>query len=102
MEDEHQIGMPATVRSVFIIGPDKKIKLTITYPPSTGRNFHEIIRVLDSLQLTYHRKLATPVNWQPGERCVVLPSVSNEEAIATYGSFDAPKPYIRYVEADKK
>ncbi|CAM9569206.1 unnamed protein product [Ectocarpus fasciculatus] len=99
MEDEHEVGMPATVRSVFIIGPDKKLKLTLTYPPSTGRNFAEIIRVLDSLQLTMNKKLATPVNWEPGQKCVVLPSVSNEDANAQYGSFEAPKPYIRFVNA---
>ena len=101
MEDEHEVGMPATVRSVFIIGPDKKLKLTLTYPPSTGRNFHEIIRVLDSLQLTMNQKLATPVNWEAGQKCVVLPSVSNEDAVAKFGSFEAPKPYIRFVDAPK-
>lgn len=102
MEDEHEVGMPATVRSVFIIGPDKKIKLTLTYPPSTGRNFIEIIRVLDSLQLTMNKKLATPVNWEAGEKCVVLPTVSNDDATAMFGAFVAPKPYIRFVEAPAK
>ena len=93
--------MPATVRSVFIVGPDKKIKLTITYPPSTGRNFNEIVRALDSLQLTHNEQLATPVNWKAGEKCVVLPTVSNEDAATKYGSFDAVKPYLRYVDFKK-
>ncbi|CAM9122586.1 unnamed protein product, partial [Ectocarpus fasciculatus] len=100
MEDETD-GMPATVRSVFIVGPDKKIKLTLTYPPSTGRNFNEIVRALDSLQLTHNEKLATPVNWKVGEKCVVLPTVSNEDATAKYGTFDAVKPYLRYVDFKK-
>lgn len=94
--------MPATVRSVFIVGPDKKIKLTLTYPPSTGRNFTEIIRALDSLQLTHNEKLATPVNWQVGEKCVILPTVSNDDATEKYGSFETVKPYLRYVNFKKK
>ncbi|WP_109301887.1 peroxiredoxin [Aquimarina sp. AU474] len=68
-----------TVRSVFVIGPDKKIKLTITYPASTGRNFDELVRVIDSLQLTAYHKVATPANWNPGDDCVIVPSVTNEE-----------------------
>ena len=85
-----------TVRSVFIIGPDKKIKLMITYPASTGRNFNEILRVIDSLQLTAYRKLATPVNWKQGEDCVILPSVSNEEAAELFPKgFEEVKPYLR-------
>lgn len=75
-----QKGLPLTVRSVFIIGPDKKVKLIITYPASTGRNFDEIIRVLDSLQMTANRSMATPADWKMGDRCVLLPSVSDEEA----------------------
>ena len=86
----------ATVRSVFIIGPDKKIKLTIVYPPSTGRNFDELIRVLDSLQLTAYKKLATPANWQKGDDCVISPSVSNEDAKEMFPKgFTVVKPYLR-------
>ena len=86
----------ATVRSVFIVGPDKKIKLTITYPPSTGRNFHEILRVIDSLQLTAYRKLATPANWEKGDDLVISPSVSNEEAKKMFPKgFTEVKPYLR-------
>lgn len=86
----------ATVRSVFIIAPDKSIKLTITYPPSTGRNFHELLRVLDSLQLTAYRKLATPANWEKGDDCVISPSVSNEEAKEMFPKgFKEVKPYLR-------
>lgn len=89
-------GDKMTVRSVFIIGPDKKIKLMITYPASTGRNFNEILRVIDSLQLTTYQKLATPVNWQPGEDCVILPSISNEEATELFPKgFAEVKPYLR-------
>ena len=85
-----------TVRSVFIIGPDKKVKLTITYPASTGRNFDEILRVIDSLQLTATRKLATPANWKPGEDCIISPAVSDEEANEMYPGFETVKPYLRY------
>ncbi len=88
-----------TVRSVFVIGPDNKVKLTLTYPASTGRNFDEILRVIDSLQLTAERQLATPVNWTPGDKVIVSPGVSDEEANERFGSFDAPKPYLRYVDA---
>ena len=88
-----------TVRSVFIIGADKKIKLTITYPASTGRNFNEILRVIDSLQLTADKKLATPVNWEQGNDCVILPSVSDEEANALFPQgFKKVKPYLRLTE----
>jgi len=86
----------ATVRSVFIIGPDKKVKLTITYPASTGRNFDEILRVIDSLQLTAERKLATPANWKPGDDCIISPAVSDEEANEMYPGYNAVKPYLRY------
>ena len=86
----------ATVRSVFVIGPDKKIKLTITYPPSTGRNFHEILRVIDSLQLTAYKKLATPANWEKGDDLVISPSVSNEEAEKMFPKgFTEVRPYLR-------
>lgn len=91
-----------TVRSVFVIGPDKKIKLMITYPASTGRNFDEILRALDSLQMTAQHKLATPVNWKPGERCIIVPSVSDEEAKQMFGEFEIVRPYLRYTDAPKK
>ena len=86
----------ATVRSVFVIGPDKKIKLTLTYPASTGRNFSEILRVIDSLQLTAERKLATPANWNPGDDCIIVPAVSDEEANDLFPGYNAVKPYLRY------
>ena len=88
----------ATVRSVFIIGPDKKIKLMLTYPMTTGRNFNEILRVLDSMQLTAKHKVATPVNWKQGEDVIIAGSVSDEDAKKTYPQgWKAPKPYIRIV-----
>ena len=87
----------ATVRSVFVIGPDKKVKLTITYPASTGRNFDEILRVIDSLQLTANHKVATPVNWKDGEDCIVVPAVSDADAAKLFPKgFRAVKPYLRY------
>jgi thioredoxin-dependent peroxiredoxin len=87
----------ATVRSVFIIGPDKKIKLTLTYPASTGRNFMEILRVIDSLQLTAVRKLATPANWNQGEDCIVVPAVSDADAEKLFPKgVRKIKPYLRY------
>jgi len=86
----------ATVRSVFIIGPDKKIKLTITYPASTGRNFVEILRVIDSLQLTAYHKVATPVNWVNGEDCVIVPAVTNEQIPELFPKgYKQIKPYLR-------
>ena len=85
----------ATVRSVFIIGPDKKIKLTMTYPMTTGRNFDEILRVLDSIQLTAKYKVATPVNWKHGEDVVITPAVSNEEAAQVFPGYKTIKPYLR-------
>ncbi|WP_108869422.1 peroxiredoxin [Aquimarina aquimarini] len=85
-----------TVRSVFIIGPDKKIKLIITYPASTGRNFDELIRVIDSLQLTAYQKVATPANWKQGEDCVIVPSVTNEEIAKLFPKgHQEIKPYLR-------
>jgi alkyl hydroperoxide reductase subunit AhpC len=88
----------ATVRTVFVIGPDKRIKLLLSYPMSTGRNFDEVLRVLDSLQLTAQHKVATPVNWQPGEEVIILPSVSEDEAKQRYpDGWRAPKPYLRIV-----
>ncbi|MGC2410261.1 MAG: peroxiredoxin [Methyloceanibacter sp.] len=87
-----------TVRSAFIIGPDKKIKLSINYPASTGRNFDEILRVIDSLQLTAKHQVATPVNWKSGEDVIIVPSVSDEEARKKFpGGWKAPKPYLRIV-----
>jgi alkyl hydroperoxide reductase subunit AhpC len=88
----------ATVRNVYIIGPDKKVKLVISYPMSTGRNFAEILRALDSVQLTAKHQVATPVNWQQGEDVIIVPSVSDEAAKAKYpGGWKAPKPYLRFV-----
>ncbi len=88
-----------TVRSVFIIGPDKKIKLTLTYPASTGRNFDEILRVIDSLQLTADHKLATPANWEKGDDCIVVPAVSTEDAKEMFEGVTEVKPYLRYAKA---
>jgi thioredoxin-dependent peroxiredoxin len=86
-----------TVRNVFIIGPDKKIKLILVYPMTTGRNFDEVLRVLDSLQLTANHKVATPVNWRQGENVIIAGSVSNDEARELFGEWESPKPYIRIV-----
>ena len=86
-----------TVRNVFVIGPDKKIKLILVYPMTTGRNFDEVLRVIDSLQLTANHRVATPVNWKQGEDVVIAGSVSNDEAKEIYGSWKEPKPYIRIV-----
>ena len=87
-----------TVRSVFVIGPDKKVKLKIEYPASTGRNFDEILRVIDSLQLTANHQVATPVNWKDGEDVVILPAVSDEAAKAKYpGGWKTVRPYLRMV-----
>jgi thioredoxin-dependent peroxiredoxin len=88
----------ATVRNVYLIGPDKKVKLVISYPMSTGRNFAEILRALDSVQLTAEHQVATPVNWQQGEDVIIAPSVSDEAAKTKFpGGWKAPKPYIRFV-----
>jgi alkyl hydroperoxide reductase subunit AhpC len=88
----------ATVRNVFVIGPDKKVKLIIVYPMTTGRNFDEVLRVIDSLQLTAKHKVATPVNWQQGEDVIIAGSVSDEDARRTYPQgWKSPKPYIRIV-----
>ena len=92
----------ATVRSVFVVGPDKKIKLTITYPQSTGRNFDEILRVIDSLQLTAKYKVSTPSDWKQGEDVIIIPAVSDEEAKEKFpGGWDAKKPYLRIVPQPK-
>ena len=88
----------ATVRNVFVVGPDKKIKLIIAYPMSTGRNFDEILRVLDSIQLTAKHQVATPVNWQSGEEVIIVPAVSDEAAKEKFpDGWKAPKPYLRIV-----
>ena len=86
-----------TVRNVFVVGPDKKVKLILVYPMTTGRNFDEVIRVIDSLQLTAKHRVATPVNWKEGEDVIIAGSVSNEEAKEIFGEWDSPKPYIRIV-----
>jgi alkyl hydroperoxide reductase subunit AhpC len=92
----------ATVRSVFVIGPDKKIKAMLTYPMSTGRNFDEVLRLLDSCQLTAKHKVATPVNWKQGEDVIITAAVSDAEAKEKYpGGWKSPKPYIRIVPQPK-
>jgi thioredoxin-dependent peroxiredoxin len=92
----------ATVRTVFVVGPDKKIKLMLSYPMSTGRNFDEVLRVLDSIQLTAKHKVATPVNWKPGDDVIILPSVPEAEAKEKYpNGWKAPKPYLRIVPQPK-
>jgi len=92
----------ATVRTVFVIGPDKKIKLMLSYPMSTGRNFDEVLRVLESIQLTVKHKVSTPVNWKPGEDVIISGAVSNEEAKRLYpAGWKAPRPYLRIVAEPK-
>jgi alkyl hydroperoxide reductase subunit AhpC len=86
-----------TVRNVFVIGPDKKIKLILVYPMTTGRNFDEVLRVIDSLQLTAKHKVSTPVNWQQGDNVIISGSVSNDQAKELFGEWESPKPYIRIV-----
>ncbi len=96
----HPLADPSvTVRTVYVIDPAKKLRLSLTYPPSTGRNFAEVLRVIDSLQLTDSKKVATPVNWQPGDRAIILPSMSDEDAKARFPQgFETKKPYLRYVD----
>ena len=92
----------ATVRNVYVIGPDKKIKLVLSYPMSTGRNFDEVLRVIDSMQLTAKHKVATPVNWKDGQDVIILPAVSDDEAKQKYPQgWKAPKPYLRIVPQPK-
>jgi alkyl hydroperoxide reductase subunit AhpC len=91
----------ATVRSVFVIGPDKKIKLSLTYPMSTGRNFDEILRVIDSMQLTAKHKVATPAQWKPGDDVIITGAVSDEEAKTKFGDFKTVKPYLRVTKQPK-
>jgi alkyl hydroperoxide reductase subunit AhpC len=86
-----------TVRNVFVIGPDKKVKLILVYPMTTGRNFDEVLRVIDSLQLTASHKVSTPVNWNQGDDVIIAGSVTNDEAKELFGEWDEPKPYIRIV-----
>ena len=96
--DERTAVDNQTVRSLFVIGPDKMIKLMITYPMTTGRNFHEVLRVLDSMQLTHSHKVATPANWNQGDDVIIVPSVSNEEAAEKYPEgWETKKPYLRIV-----
>jgi alkyl hydroperoxide reductase subunit AhpC len=91
-----------TVRSVFIIDPNKKVRLTLTYPPSTGRNFHEILRVIDSLQLTDSTKVATPADWKPGEHVIIVPSLSDEDAKARFPQgWKTLRPYLRVVDLNQ-
>ena len=93
----------ATVRSVFVVGPDKKIKATLTYPMSTGRNFDEVLRLLDSVQATMRLNIATPVNWRPGDDVIIPPSVSDEAARARFpNGFKTLRPYLRVVAQPKE
>lgn len=87
-----------TVRSVFVVGPDNTVKLTLTYPPATGRNFDELLRVIDSLQLTANQGLATPANWEKGDRVVVSPSIDDETAEERFGEVEYQRPYLRLVD----
>ena len=91
----------ATVRSVFVIGPDKKIKLILTYPMTTGRNFNEILRAIDSMQLTANHKVATPANWEQGDDVIITAAVSNEEASEKFGAFKTVLPYLRKTKQPK-
>ena len=98
--DDPKARTPAdnqTVRNVFVIGPDKKVKLILVYPMTTGRNFDEVLRVIDSLQLTARHRVSTPVNWKQGEDVIIAGSVSNDEARQIFGTWKEPKPYIRIV-----
>ena len=95
--DDRTAADNQTVRNVFVIGPDKKIKLILVYPMTTGRNFDEVLRVIDSLQLTAKHRVSTPVNWKNGEDVIIAGSVSNDEAKEIFGEWEEPKPYIRIV-----
>jgi thioredoxin-dependent peroxiredoxin len=94
-------ALNATVRTVFVVGPDKKIKLQLSYPMSTGRNFDEILRIVDSLQLTAKHSVSTPANWKQGEDVIVGGNVNDDDARKKFGNFKAPKPYMRYVPQPK-
>lgn len=91
-------GLPLTVRSVFVIDPSKKVRLMLTYPATTGRNFDEILRVVDSLQLTDSKKVTTPADWKRGEKVIVHPGVSDEKARELFGEFETVKPYLRFTK----
>jgi thioredoxin-dependent peroxiredoxin len=91
-----------TVRNVFVVGPDKKVKLILVYPMTTGRNFDEVLRVIDSLQLTANHKVATPVNWQQGDDVIIAGSVSDDEAKELFGEWDSPRPWLRIVPQPEK
>jgi alkyl hydroperoxide reductase subunit AhpC len=100
VQGEAEVRTPAdnqTVRNVFVIGPDKKIKLILVYPMTTGRNFDEVLRVIDSLQLTANHKVATPAQWKQGDKVIIAGSVNNEQAKELFGEWEEPKPYIRIV-----
>ncbi len=88
----------ATVRSVFVIGPDKNIKLILTYPMTTGRNFDEILRVIDSMQLTAQHQVATPAQWKQGDKVIITPAVSDDDAKERFGSYEQPVPYVRFTD----
>ena len=90
----------ATVRSIFMIDPEKKIKMMLTYPMTTVRNFDEILRVLDSIQLTSEQKVATPANWKKNDEVIIIPAVSDDEARELFGQFNKIKPYLRYTKLD--
>jgi len=94
-------GDTSTVRSVFVIGPDNTVKLNLTYPKSTGRNFDEILRVIDSLQMTANHSVSTPVNWQAGERIIVAPTIPTDEAKEKFDNVEEQKPYLRYADAPR-
>jgi len=100
-EEKDAAGIPLTARAVFILGPDKKLKLSILYPATTGRNFDEILRIIDSLQLTATKRVATPVDWKSGQDCMVLPNISNDQATELFKDFrtvtlPSGKPYMRF------
>nr|ABB91779.1 glutathione peroxidase [Hymeniacidon perlevis] len=104
--EKDKAGLPLTARAVFIVGPDKKLKLSLLYPATTGRNFDEILRVVDSLQLTAYKKVATPANWQEGGKCMILPSVSKEDADKLFPGYETAqvpsgKGYIRVADQPK-
>ena len=102
MPDGRTPAHSATVRTVFIIGPDKKLRLTMSYPMSVGRNFAEILRALDAIQATDGLPLATPANWVPGQDVIVALALNDEQAAAKYGELDIKLPYLRYAKAPKK
>ncbi|MEM7779310.1 MAG: peroxiredoxin [Pseudomonadota bacterium] len=95
--DERSAMDNATVRTVFMIGPDKTVKMAMAYPMSTGRSFNELLRVLDSLQLTAQQKVATPAEWQPGDSVFILPAINDDDAAEMFGSWSSPLPYMRIV-----